>query len=68
MRYRVGEEPQRLADANQANDGMFVGTAIYGVILGIGFIIVGFKVKQRWLAFWGAGLSIASAASIFVMH
>ena len=65
MRYRIGEEPERMA--NQANDGMFTGTAVYGFFLGIGFIVVGLKSKQRWLAFWGTGLSLASAASLIHM-
>jgi len=65
MRYRIGEDGERLV--NHANDGMFAGTTIYGFILGLGFVIVGLKVKQRWLAFWGAGLSLASVASWFTM-
>ena len=66
MRYREGEEPvQRLA--NNANDEMFFGSTIYGFILGLGFIVVGLRVKQKWLTFWGAGLSLASVASWFTM-
>jgi len=65
MRYPIGQEPQKLA--NHANDEMFIGTSIYGFILGLGFIVVGLRVRQRWLAFWGAGLSLASIASWFAM-
>jgi len=66
MRYREGEAPEKLA--SHANDDMFIGTTIYGFILGIGFVYVGLRYKQRWLAFWGLGLSIASAASMVAMH
>ena len=65
MRYRIGEEPP-VRDALHASDSMLTGTAIYGVILGIGFIVVGLRVKQRWLAFWGTGLSIASLATLIM--
>ena len=65
MRYRLGEETLR--QAQHANDGMFLGSATYGFFLGLGFVVAGFKVKQRWLTFWGAGLSLASIASWFTM-
>ncbi|NOY66264.1 MAG: hypothetical protein GXP13_02490 [Gammaproteobacteria bacterium] len=65
MRYKEGEEGLRLA--NHASDDMFIGTSIYGFILGLGFIFAGLKVKQRWLTFWGAALSLASVASWFAM-
>jgi hypothetical protein len=66
MRYREGEEIEKLA--RHASDDMFIGTTIYGFILGIGFVYTGLRYKQRWLAFWGFGLSIASAASMVAMH
>jgi len=65
MRYREGEPVERLA--NHSSDGMFFGSTIYGFILGLGFVFVGLKVKQKWLMFWGAGLSLASVASWFTM-
>jgi len=65
MRYREGETIDRLA--KHASDDMFLGTTIYGFILGIGFVYVGLRYKQRWLAFWGLGLSIASAAAMVAM-
>lgn len=65
MRYREGETIERLA--SHASDDMFVGTTIYGFVLGVGFVYVGLRYKQRWLAFWGLGLSIASLAAMFAM-
>jgi len=65
MRYREGETVDRLA--NHASDDMFIGTTIYGLLLGIGFVYVGLRYKQRWLAFWGFGLSLASIASMVAM-
>lgn len=65
MRYREGEAVDRLA--SHSSDGMIVGTTIYGFILGIGFVYVGMRYKQRWLAFWGLGLSLASVAANIAM-
>ena len=53
--------------AGHANDDMIVGSTVYGLILGIGFVYAGIRFKQIWLAFWGAGLCIASVTSMFVM-
>lgn len=65
MRYREGETIDRMA--LHASDDMFLGTTIYGFILGIGFVYVGLRYQQRWLAFWGLGLSVASVAAMFAM-
>lgn len=62
MRYREGEKL-----AAHANDDMFIGSAIYGLLLGVGFVYVGLRYRQRWLAFWGFGLVLASIASLVVM-
>lgn len=59
MRYPVGEQPVT-RDALHSSDGMHAATAVYGFIIGIGFVAVGIKAKQRWLSFRGAGLSLAS--------
>ena len=68
MRYKIGEEMVDLPSANHSSDSTFFGTAIYGLIIGVGFVIAGIKAKQYWLAFWGVALVIASVASIVVMY
>jgi len=65
MRYRIDQSTGQTVPIE--GDGMFTGTAIYGLIIGIGFIIVGLKARQRWISFWGAGLSLASIASLFTI-
>jgi len=57
-RYRIGEEPE--PGAPQAPDSLEIGSAIFGLLLGIGFVYAGLRGKQYWLAIWGAGLAIAS--------
>ena len=57
-RYRIGESPETGGQA--VSDDIFIGAAIFGLLLGIGFTIVGWRAKQYWLAIWGAGLFIAS--------
>ncbi len=65
MRYREGEQTDALA--MHANDDMIIGSTVYGLILGIGFVVAGIRFKQYWLAFWGTGLSIASITTMFVL-
>lgn len=65
MRYRQGQEVEPLAQ--HASDGMLWGTTIYGFLLGLVFAYVGFRFRQRWLAIWGLGLSIASLATMIWM-
>ncbi len=65
MRYREGESLQPLA--HHASDDMIVGSTIYGLVLGIGFVYAGFRFKKFWLAFWGAGLSIVSVVCMWLM-
>lgn len=60
MRYQENVEvaqPRSGVDA-----GMLVGTVSYSLLLGIGMVAVGRWARQRWLAFWGATLVLASAA------
>lgn len=59
MRYRIGTDPQQ---AQEQVDGMIVGSAVFGLFTGIGFVIAGVRARQFWLAFWGAGLVLASSA------
>lgn len=59
MRYRIGSDPQQ---AGQQVDGMIVGSAIFGLFTGMVFVVAGVRARQFWLAFWGAGLVLASSA------
>lgn len=59
MRYRIGSDP---AQAHEQVDGMIVGSAIFGLFMGIIFVVAGVRARQFWLAFWGAGLVMASSA------
>jgi len=59
-RYRIGETPD-LGNAVDANDSaLIIGTAIFGLVTGIGFLLAGLRTRMLWLIFWGAGLAIAS--------
>ncbi|MDY6980436.1 MAG: hypothetical protein SV201_11175 [Pseudomonadota bacterium] len=59
MRYRIGTDPEQ---AQQEVDGMIVGSAVFGLFTGILFVVAGVRARQFWLAFWGAGLVLASSA------
>ena len=59
MRYRIGSDPQ---EVQQQADGMIVGSALFGLVTGIIFVAAGWRARQFWLVFWGAGLVIASVA------
>lgn len=39
---------------------MLLGISVYGLFMGAGFIFMGLRGHQRWMVFWGAGLSICS--------
>lgn len=58
MRYRIGEDIQNLGEP--VVDSLVPFSAILGLLMGIGFVIAGYRAKQIWLLFWGAGLVIAS--------
>lgn len=59
MRYRIGTDPEQ---AQQEVGGMIVGSAVFGLFTGILFVVAGVRARQFWLAFWGAGLVLASSA------
>ena len=42
------------------HDEMFIGTAVFTLLTGIGFIVAGKRGKQFWIAFWGATMVVAS--------
>ncbi len=56
MRYREGTTPDMTG-----TDGLTAFTAVFSLIVGIGFMIVGARARQRWMVGWGAGLVIVSA-------
>lgn len=57
-RYRIGETPSTYSDPVTTH--MFFGVAIFGVFAGIGFVIAGLRGRQRWMVFWGGGLTVSS--------
>ena len=62
MRYRIGQDPANTPAQAVAVDGLTIFTAVFGLLVGAGFVIAGIKARQRWLLFWGAGLVLASMA------
>lgn len=65
MRYRDTGDYQNLGVP--VDDNLVFFSIIIGIIMGVGFIVAGFKVKRHWLTIWGAGLILASC-SYFVMR
>ena len=63
--------PQPIPEPTQfgspLSDGMFIGSAVYALALGIGAVVLGMRVRQRWVAFWGGGLAVASAAYLVAL-
>ena len=60
MRYREGQEPINSAGQPIGEDGLTIFTAVFSLITGAGFIFAGIKGGQRWLAFWGGVMIVAS--------
>ena len=59
MRYLEGTDPAETAFAG-SNDVIW-GSALYGLVLGIGFLVFGLKRKELWMSFWGGLLTLGSA-------
>lgn len=59
-RYRIGEEPA--PNTPQPPDGLEIATAIFGLLVGVGFVYAGLRARQFWLAIWGGGLALSSVA------
>ena len=57
-RYRIGETAETGADHLTQN--LLTGAAVFGLLVGIGFVYAGIRARQIWLASWGAGLVVAS--------
>ena len=63
MRYRIGEVASENAYANSVH---FVELTVYVTLLiGVGFLIAGYRGRQSWLKIWG-GLTIFACAAFFV--
>ena len=65
MRYRDTGDYNNLGAP--VDDGLIFASIIMGIIIGVGFIVFGLKVKRYWMVIWGAGLILASL-SYFVMR
>ena len=61
-RYRIGEDPELMSTVDANDSGLIIGTAIFGLATGVGFVIAGLRARIYWLVVWGAGLVIASLA------
>ena len=57
MRYREGETPLELGAPVEMK---FTGVGIFGVLLGIGFVVAGIRGRQYWLVLWGTILTLSS--------
>ena len=60
MRYRIGETPAETGDP--VGYGVIATAAVFSFLLGIGFLVAGLRSRHYWMAIWGTGLSLASAA------
>lgn len=65
MRYRDTGDYQNLNVP--VDDSLVFFSIIVGIIMGVGFIIAGIKVKRYWMTIWGVGLILASL-SYFVLR
>jgi hypothetical protein len=65
MRYREGPTPGALGEP--MSDALGAGTAVYALVLGIGFVIAGWRFKQRWMIVWGAGLAGVSVGYLVLL-
>lgn len=69
MRYRIGETPTELGEP--VGYGAITAGAVLSLLIGIGFVIAGLRSRHYWMAIWGSGLSLCSAAYLvydFLYH
>lgn len=59
MRYRV--DPALASQGMNLDERMLFAAGLIGLAIGIGMWLVGRRVRQRWLAWWGGSLVLASA-------
>ena len=60
MRYPEGLDPQAAATASEIAPAWIATTAVYGVLVGVGFFFAGRRAGQSWLWLSGASLVVAS--------
>lgn len=65
MRYRDTGNYEEMG--MPVDDNLMFFSIILGIIIGVGFIAFGLRVKRYWMVIWGAGLILASL-SYFVMR
>lgn len=65
MRYDDTLRPEE--NIASVSTDMMVGTAVYTLLLGIGFVIFGLRVGKRWVAFWGGTMVLAGAAYLIAI-
>jgi hypothetical protein len=63
MRYREGQTPGELGAPVEMD---FTGVGIFGIVLGIGFVMAGIRGRQYWLVLWGTILNLSSLAYVAV--
>lgn len=63
MRYREGQTPGELGAPVEMD---FSGVGIFGIVLGIGFVMAGIRGRQYWLVLWGTILNLSSLAYVAV--
>lgn len=60
MRYE--EATQQADNIASVNANMMLGTAVYTLLVGIGFVLFGLRVRKRWITFWGTTMVMAGTA------
>ncbi|NNM01132.1 MAG: hypothetical protein HKO62_10310 [Gammaproteobacteria bacterium] len=59
MRYRIEEFGDPAASV--PSEGVFTGSAVYTLFIGLAFVAAGLRGRQYWLVSVGAILAVASA-------
>lgn len=59
MRYREGADPGSLGPPVDVS-GITAATATYTLLIGIGLLLLGLRVRRYWVTFMGIGLVITS--------
>ena len=63
MRYRIGENG--LMQPASSSGDVVLATVWFTLFVGIAFVVIGTRGKQRWLQFWG-GLTCLCCAAYFL--
>ena len=65
MRYRDTGNYEQMG--TPVDDNLVFYSILLGILMGIGFVVVGLKLKRYWMVIWGTGL-VLSALSFFVLR